>query len=225
MIDLKKINSNDPLKRMVEKDTGTDELSPMDPPEAYDLPISDAIPYGEMDPVPQKSIDEHEKIKGELDVFEKSLIAFKANGWKADAEIEKNFSKFFSFMDDQLVKHQLKEEKVLFPLLQQRLLEKKEHSTGSFPKSAIDMLEDDHLKISQHMTLMFNFNALAARLPDVPSRAITFDVATEQGFALIELLKLHIFREENIIFPKANQYITKDEFGAMQKQFDLYALY
>jgi len=50
-------------------------------------------------------------------------------------------------------------------------------------------------------------------------------VATEQGFALIELLKLHIFREENIIFPKANQYITKDEFGAMQKQFDLYALY
>ncbi|HNP06239.1 MAG TPA: hemerythrin domain-containing protein [Cyclobacteriaceae bacterium] len=225
MIDLKKAKNDDPLKRMVEKESGIDELSPMDPPEAYDLPTSDAIPYEEMHPVLQKFIDEHEKLKAELDVFEKSLIAFKANGWKADAEIDKNFSKFFSFMDDQLVKHQLKEEKLLFPLLQQRLLEKKEHSNGGFPKSAIDMLEDDHLKISQHLTLMFNFNALAVRLPDVASRAVTFDVATEQGFALIELLKLHIFREENIIFPKANQYITKDEFESMQEQLTLYAQY
>ncbi|MEP2670225.1 MAG: hemerythrin domain-containing protein [Cyclobacteriaceae bacterium] len=225
MIDLKKAKNDDPLKRMVEKESGIDELSPMDPPEAYDLPTTDAIPYEEMDTVLQKFIDEHEKLKAELDVFEKSLIAFKANGWKTDSEIDKNFSKFFSFMDDQLVKHQLKEEKLLFPLLQQRLLEKKEHSNGSFPKSAIDMLEDDHLKISQHLTLMFNFNALAARLPDVASRALTFDVATEQGFALIELLKLHIFREENIIFPKANKYITKQEFELMQKQLTLYAQY
>jgi hemerythrin-like domain-containing protein len=225
MIDLKKINNIDPLKRMVEKDSGVEELSPMDPPEAYDLPTTDTIPYEEMNPVLQKLIDEHDGLKAEMDVFEKSLIAFKANGWKTDSEIDKNFVKFFSFMDDQLVKHQLKEEKLLFPLLQQRLLEKKEHSNGSFPKSAIDMLEDDHVKINQHLTLMFNFNALAARLPDVASRALTFDVATEQGFSLIELLKLHIFREENIIFPKANQYITKDEFEKMLKQFNTYQQY
>lgn len=225
MIDLKKINSNDPLKRMVEKESGLDELSPMDPPEAYAPPTTDAIPYEEMHPVLQKFIDEHEKLKVELDVFEKSLIAFKKNGWQSDPEVEKNFSKFFSFMDDALVKHQLKEEKLLFPLLQQRLIEKKEHSNGGFPKSAIDMLEDDHLKISQHLTLMFNFNALAVRLPDVASRALTFDVATEQGFALIELLKLHIFREENIIFPKANEYLSRDEFEKMLKQFEAYQQY
>lgn len=225
MLDLKKINSNDPLKRMVEKESGLDELSPMDPPEAYAPPTTDAIPYEEMHPVLQKFIDEHEKLKVELDVFEKSLIAFKRNGWQSDPEIEKNFSKFFSFMDDALVKHQLKEEKLLFPLLQQRLIEKKEHSNGGFPKSAIDMLEDDHLKINQYLTLLFNFNALAVRLPDLASKALTFDVATEQGFALIELLKLHIFREENIIFPKANQYISKDEFESMQEQLTLYGQY
>ena len=87
------------------------------------------------------------------------------------------------------------------------------------------MLEDDHLKISQHLTLMFNFNALAVRLPDLASRALTFDVATEQGFALIELLKLHIFREENINFPKANKYISRDEFEKMLKQFEAYQQY
>lgn len=66
---------------------------------------------------------------------------------------------------------------------------------------------------------------LAERLPDLASKALTFDVATEQGFALIELLKLHIFREENIIFPKANEYISKDEFEKMLKQFEAYQQY
>lgn len=213
------------MKRMVEKESGLDELSPMDPPDAYAPPTSDSIPYKEMHPILQKFIDEHEKLKAELDVFEKSLIAFKKNGWQSDKDIEMNFSKFFSFMDSELVKHHLKEEKILFPLLQQKLIENDEHSQGGFPKTAIDMLEDDHVKIIQYLTLMFNFNALAVRLPDLSSRALTFDVATEQGFALIELLKLHIFREENIVFPKANKYISRRESESMLIQFETYSQY
>lgn len=225
MLDLKKINSNDPLKRMVEKETGGEEYSPMDPPGAYAPPTVDTIPYEKMHVCLQKFIDEHAQIKKELEVFEQTLIAFKKNDWQRDREIEKNFSIFFAYMDDQTVKHHLKEEKLLFPVLQKKLIEHEEHSKGKFPKTAIDMLEDDHLKIMQHLTLMFNFMGLAARLPDLASRVLTYDVAAEQGFALIELLKLHIFREENVVFPKANSYIIKGEFDDLLRQMKVYEQY
>lgn len=225
MIDLQKINSTDPLKRMVEKESGGEEYSPMDPPDAYAPPTLDAIPYEEMHVCLQKFMDEHTQAKNELETFEKSLIAFKKSGWQHDRETEKNFSSFFNYMDNQMVKHHLKEEKVLFPVLQKKLIENEEHSKGTFPKTAIDMLEDDHLKTMQHLTLMFNFISLATRLPDIASRALTFDVAAEQGFALIELLKLHIFREENVVFPKANKYIDGTEFDRMLKQAEAYAQY
>ncbi|HEU5292108.1 MAG TPA: hemerythrin domain-containing protein [Cyclobacteriaceae bacterium] len=225
MLDLKKINDQDPLKRMVEKESGLEEYSPMDPPDAYAPPTVDAIPYEDMHLCLQKFIDEHTQAKKELEVFEKSLVTFKQSGWQRDKDIEKKFSSFFAYMDDQMVKHHLKEEKVLFPLLQKKLIEHEEHSKGKFPKTAIDMLEDDHLKIMQHLTLMFNFISLATRLPDMPSRALTFDVAAEQGFALIELFKLHIFREENVVFSKASKYISAAEFNEMLKQTEAYAQY
>ncbi len=177
MLDLNKINNQDPIKRMVEKESGLEEYSPMDPPDAYTPPTVDAIPYEDMHVCLQKFIDEHTRAKKELEVFEKALINFKQRGWQRDKDIEKNFSSFFAYMDNQMIKHHLKEEKVLFPLLQKRLLEHEEHSKGKFPKTAIDMLEDDHLKVMQHLTLMFNFISLATQLPDLASRALTFDVA------------------------------------------------
>jgi len=225
MIDLKRLKNEDPLKRMVEKESGLDEFSPMDPPDAYKPPTVDAIPYKELHPFLQKFMDEHKQCTNELDGFEKTLIGFKENGWKLSEEIEQKFSKFFAFMDNIMVKHHLKEEKILFPMLQKRLIENDEHSQGRFPKTAIDMLEDDHVKIMQHLTLMFNFMGLAPRLPDLQSAVLTFDVATEQGFALIELLKLHIFREEKVVFPKAHKYITQQEFDTMLKQFETYNQY
>jgi hemerythrin-like domain-containing protein len=225
MIDLQKINNNDPLKRMVEKESGIEEFSPMDPPEAFTPPVVDTVPYDELHPCLQQFMDEHTQAKKELEAFEQALIAFKQNGWQRHPDIEKSFHTFFSYMDNHMVKHHLKEEKVLFPVLQKRLIEHKEHSKGPFPKTAIDMLEDDHLKIMQHLTLMFNFISLATRLPDATSRALTFDVAAEQGFALIELLKLHLFREENVVFPKANKYISTKEFDALLKQVVAYAQY
>lgn len=225
MIDFKKLKQEDPIKRMVEKQSGLEELSPMDPPDAFKPPTDEAVPYEELNQFLQKLMDEHKLFAAELDEFEKTLIEFKKNGWKLNGEIEQKFSKFFELMDNQMVKHHLKEEKILFPLLQKRLIENDEHSQGRFPKTAIDMLEDDHLKIMQHMTLMFNFLGLAPRLPDLQSAILTFDVATEQGFALIELLKLHIFREENVVFPKAHKYISGNEWDTMIKQFEAYDQY
>ncbi len=222
MIDLAKINNSDPLKRLVEKESLTDELSPMDPPEAYKPPVLDAVPYEELHPFLQHLTDEHEAMRKKLEEFEAQLIAFKEQGLRGGSEA---FSSFFEYMDDAFVKHSEKEEKILFPDLQRHLIAQEEHSKAKFPKTVLDVLEDDHLKIMQHLTLLFNFLALASRLPDATSRALTCDVAAEQGFALIELLRLHFFREENIVFPKANKYIHPDEFQLMLGKEELFKYY
>lgn len=200
------------------------EFSPMDPPDAFSPPALalDAIPYEEMHPCLQQLIDEHRSLTNELSAFEGALNNFKSNRWTLDKETQQKFSAFFSFIDDTLTRHHLKEEKVLFPLLEERLIENNEHSRGAFSKTVIDLLEDDHTKVMQHMTLMFNFLGLAAKLRHAESASQTFDVACEQGFRLVELLRLHIFREGNVVFTKAQKYITTDEFAGMMTRFERY---
>lgn len=83
------------------------------------------------------------------------------------------------------------------------------------------MLEDDHIKMMQSASVTFNLMGLASRLPDPKSRAITIDAAVEQGKSLIELIRLHIFREDNILFPLADKYINAEEFAGMENKLSL----
>ena len=48
MLDIKKLQTTDPLKRMVEKQSEQEEFSPMDPPDAYSPPGIEAVPYEKM---------------------------------------------------------------------------------------------------------------------------------------------------------------------------------
>ncbi len=56
---------------------------------------------------------------------------------------------------------------------------------------------------------------LAPRLPDEGSRMFVYDVAYSNGRELIEMLRLHIYREDHILFPLAHKLITQDEFTKM----------
>ena len=103
-------------------------------------------------------------------------------------------------------------------MLQKRLLDKGEHGQGQNPKTAVDMLEDDHIKLMQLAAVTFNFLGLAARLPNPPSRAMVLDAAIEQGKSLVEILRLHIFREDKVVFSLAIELITAGEFQKMEKQ-------
>ena len=218
MTNLKDLDKIDPLKRIVEKDTGQKELSPMEPPEAYNPPSMDAIAYEKMHPFLQKFIDEHRLCTKELDAFEEVLIEIQKNGISKD--LNEKLSKFFNFLDNNIVSHNLKEEKILFPLLNERLIENGEHSNNPVPKTSVDMLEDDHIKLMQLAAVTFNFMGLSGRLPDIASRALVLDAAIEQGKALIELLKLHIFREDNIVFSLAQKFIKKEEFAEMEEKLE-----
>ena len=217
-MDFKEVQKTDPLKRSAEKQTAAPEYSPMDPPDAYSPPGGDAVTYEAMPAFLKGLMDEHRSFEEPLKSFENALGWLQKNGLKPEKDVDESLRRFFSFLDDRIVVHHMKEEKILFPALQERLLEKGEHGSGERPRTAVDILEDDHAKVMQLAALTFNFLGLAARLPDAASRAIVLDAALEQGTTLIEVLRLHMFREDNVVFSLAAKHLSDSELDQMERR-------
>lgn len=218
MIDLKELNRQDPIKRTVERGLESEVNSPMDPPAAYSDPTVAPVNEGELDPVLALLIDEHKEAIHQIEAFENALVQFKSNGYKLDEKINETFGAFFRHLDEKILAHNMKEEKTLFPLLHKKLIESGEHSKGLIPKTAIDIMEDDHVKFIQLGALGFNLLGLATRIHDDRSRTFIFDVAYENCRELIELLKLHIYREDHTLFPLAQKLISKEEYKDIFKE-------
>ncbi|MBK6913061.1 MAG: hemerythrin domain-containing protein [Ignavibacteriales bacterium] len=203
---------NDPLKRLVEKDIIGEELSPFDPPDAYNPQNIGSMSYDQMHPFLQKLIDEHKVYTNVLNNFEAALIYWRNNNWIFNDEINEKFKKFFTFIDENVPLHNQKEEKKLFPLLHNKLIETGEHNSKDSSLTGINIMEDEHIKVAQSAAIVFNFLGLGSRLPDKRSQEITFEAAFDQGIAIVETMKLHIFREENILFPQAMKLFNSSEF-------------
>ena len=216
----KKLAKADPIKRDVEKGMEPgEENSPMDPPEAYDTASSvGEVPYEDLETSLKELVDEHKEVTEQFKGFEKALIDFKESHFNFTRDVAETFNTFFKFFDEHVLPHNRKEERHLFPVLNRKLIESGEHSTGDNPRTAIDLMEDDHMKFIQLGTLTFNMLGLASRLPDEHSRAITFDLAYNSGVELVELMKLHIFKEDSTLFPLAHQLLTAEEFTAVQNE-------
>ena len=208
-MDFKNLHHEDSLIRKVNKQEEKKEWSPFDPPEALSPPKKENVSYAEYQLFLQKLIDEHRVFEEKLGHFETTLLTIQKDGFRQG--VEKKLSDFFSFFDQEILKHQRKEE-VLFPLLREKLLENGEHSKADDKTTATDVMQDDHIKSIQHVAVVFNFLGLAMRLPDEKSRLITLDLALLQGKSLVEELRLHFFREENIIFPLVHKYHVKNPF-------------
>ncbi len=215
---IKKLQVSEPVKKNVEKGLEDTEHSPMDPPAAYDQPGKMNISFDTMNKSLLEFVDEHKIAMKQVDDFEKALVQFKTTGYKVDNKINEIFGIFFKYFDEELLAHNDKEEKVLFPLLKERLIEAGEHSKGETKLTAIDVMEDDHVKFIQLGTLAFNFLGLATRLKDEGSRIFVLDTAYENARELIELLKLHIYREDYTLFPLAQKYLSKEEFETIEKE-------
>ena len=193
------------------------EYSPMDPPEAYDAEYTKPeLAYAEMNKGLQTLMDEHKAAIIEIEKFEAALLELKTSGYRMTREINDALSTFFQYFDNHILEHNRKEEKYLFQLLHERMIETGESSKEPIPQTAVDLMEDDHIKFIQLAGLTFNFLGLAVRLPDETSKILTFDVAFNSGVELIELLKLHIFREDNTLFPIAQKLISLDEFARFE---------
>lgn len=208
--------TDDQLKRFVEKDSG-EEMSPFDPPDAYDPQNIEPVPYKELHPYLKKLADEHTAFTNVLNGLEEALLKWRNNNWIFDKVIDEKFKNFFAFIDEKVPAHNQKEEKELFPILQKKLVEIGEHNSKDSSLTGINVMEDEHIKVAQAAAIVFNFLGLGSRLPDQRSKEITFQAAYEQGIAIIETMKLHIFREENILFSQAMKLFGEEEFELLNK--------
>lgn len=211
----RKLKEEDPILRNADKDAESEGLSPMDPPEAYDVNGMEAIPEADRHPLIAQYMAEHVAALEVIAGFEKAILTFKEGGYRLDDAINDGFRKFFDFFDAKLLDHNRREEAQLFPLLHNRMIDAGEHSDSPVPTTAVDVMEDDHVKFIQLGALTFNLLGLAARLPDHSSRMFTYGVACDNARELIELLRLHIFREDNVLFPLAQKLISREELDAM----------
>jgi hemerythrin-like domain-containing protein len=213
-LDLKNLNKQEPLKRMVERQNETEEFSPMDPPDAFQPPALDEIKYEEMHPVIQSLMDEHKVCNEAISSFENTLNALHSDGFSKNSL--DGINDFFSFFDESIIEHNRKEDNTIFADLNIILHNKEEFSTGT-EKTVVDLMEDDHIKMLQLAAISFNLFGLVTRIPDEASGMVILDLAVEQSKALIEMLKLHIFREDNVVFPIANTYLSQEVMDTMKK--------
>ncbi len=211
-LDFQKINKQDPIKRMVERQQETEEFSPMDPPDAFQPPTVDEVKYEDMHPAIQSLMDEHIKCNEIINAFENTLNTLHSEGF-SKSTLE-GINDFFSFFDESIIEHNRIEDNTIFLQLNSILREKEEFSTGT-EKTVVDLMEEDHIKMLQLAAISFNLFGLITRIPDQSSGMVILDLAVEQSKSLIEMLKLHIFREDNVVFPIANNYLTKEVLNTM----------
>ena len=78
------------------------------------------------------------------------------------------------------------------------------------------------MKFIQLGALVFNLLGLAPRLHDPRSQQYVYDVAYNNGKELVELLRLHIFREDHTLFPLAQKYLSEEEMERVMKAMEAY---
>lgn len=214
MIDLKQTQKTDPLQRNV--DHGLDNMkgcTPFDPPSVYEDKDAKKVDFDGMADALKELVEDHKNATKQLEAFENALVEFKSNAYQMTPAINSVFSDFFRYYDNELLMHNEKEDKALFPLLNEKLMASGEHSVGENPKTAIDVMEDDHVKFIQLGTLCFNLFGLATRIKDPQSRIFIYDTAYDTAREFTELLRLHIYREDYTLFPLAMKLISAEEFG------------
>ncbi len=215
MIDMKELNNHDPIKRVAERQNEQPEFSPMDPPDAYSPPNQEEVPFEEMPQFIQDLMREHEAAIERITAFEEVLKTLRNEGVTRELAESGATGDFYHFLDESALEHNSVEEKLLFPLLKERLLANGEHGQGESQRTSVDLLEGDHVKIIQLGAVSMNLLSLASRLRDPASRAVTLDLAIAQAEELCETFRLHIFREDHVVFPAAKRLITEEEFASM----------
>lgn len=204
----------DPVKKQpLQGVTALEGMSPMDPPDAYAPPNITPVALEDMHPFLRQLVTEHRPLLGEVDAFENVILTIQKGGYTKEAD--GRLKHFLNFFDEEFIAHNRREEATLFPLLRQRLLASAEHGSGDAAQTPVDLMQDEHIKAAQLAAVILNFLGLAFRFSDEKTRLIVLDAALEQSKFLVELLRLHVFREDNLIFPLAHQLITAREFEQM----------
>ncbi|MCP4869910.1 MAG: hemerythrin domain-containing protein [Proteobacteria bacterium] len=195
----------------------TDDVSPFNPPDPYAPPGQDlSVPTEELHPVLRAFRLEHEAFIKQLDTVEQVLNHVLERGPSNAAD--EALGVFFQCVENEVLPHNRREEEVLFPLMALRLKEAGEHSQTPEAVTGIDVLRADHLHVVQLSAVMLNFFGIAGRLPDRASQRMVIEAGIRQGKALVELLRLHMFREDEVLFSLAHKLLTAEDLAHLEAE-------
>ncbi|MCC7071733.1 MAG: hemerythrin domain-containing protein [Deltaproteobacteria bacterium] len=211
------VQIGDPVRRQEERGCDQpDGLSPMDPPDAYAPPGEtggDDADLGKRHPYLRALTDDHARLMEAMALLEEKLAKVREAGFTADVDVA--VMRFLETFDREFIAHSREEEARLFPLLHERLIADGEHSKGRVITTAIDVMKDEHLKAVQLAAVVLNLMRLGTVLPDERSADLVIKAALGELKKLVELLRLHIFREDGIVFARAQGLIALAELDAM----------
>jgi len=204
------LNKTDPLTKQPEVSIDSDGLSPMNPPDGYSPPKMDFVNFDDFDPFLLELKNHHDRSLDIFNDFENAILSILKEG--INQKSNQKVSAFFKFFDEELIPHFKAEERYLFPNLKKKLLETGEHSLAEDKKTPVDVMEMEHLEAIQLAAISLNLYSLSFKLLDQDSKILVLDSALKTAQNLVELLKLHVFRENNILFPLAQKLISEEEF-------------
>lgn len=125
---------------------------------------------------------QHQEVLARLDAVEKGLAPSGATGWLAD---------FVTYLEREVVHHFAIEEQALFPVLARHL------PLTQGPLAVMNAEHATFRELMQGLTVGFHSG----------------DVERQERCTqdLIELLRQHIAKEDNVLFPMASRLLTADE--------------
>lgn len=210
------LNQVDPVKKQQEvsaRDRGAG-FSPFDPPSAHTPPSTIKVSYDEFHPFFKKLVDDHIQLTKQLEIFEQNIKKIKMNS-ELFIELDDEIRGFFTFFEKEFTSHNQKEEKLLFNLLNERFLQIGEHSKTKNPITPIKVLEDEHKVIDRVFTQAEQTWILIHEIFDLKSQKTLIAHFLDKSKELVEAVRLHIFREDEIVFSLGQKNLTNKELDEL----------
>jgi hemerythrin-like domain-containing protein len=214
-LDFKKLKKIDPVLPQEELDlTPQEGTSPFSPPNAYSQPVDNGVTVETMHAYLRTFTDEHADYEAQLGRLE-SLLGTMRQQKAVSPEAFAQLREFFTHFEAEVVAHNRREERELFPVLRKRFVERGERSNGPNPVDPCSVLEAEHVEAVRIGAVAISFFALANRLEQEDSKAMVLSIALERTDAFIKHMRLHIFREDRIVFALAQEYLTTEELDGL----------
>lgn len=137
---------------------------------------------------------EHQAVLKQLEVFENALQ-------NSDEEGIRGTLRFF---DERIVLHRRKEEEVLFPVVGGHI---------GLEHGPIPCMLDEHQMEKQRIE---QIREALNRWPDSHAK----EGIRAAGYAILDLLRAHISKEDNILFPLSEEVMTPEEKVDVHQRFE-----
>jgi hemerythrin-like domain-containing protein len=160
------------------------------------------------DPI-ESMIECHDQIIARLSIFSRSLQAIEKHGLVGFVSEKEDMKVMFDFIDTSILPHERDEEDLLFPKLLPKLETKlSRHGAGDTP---IDAIRKEHRMVAEVAARVKELAPLIERDFQSAEVSILLKEFLDKGRWLIQAYQRHIWKENNVLFPLAEQFLTAEE--------------